>query len=90
MTHRANRTINLVWAILIGATLASWWLAEGPSSHTPGLLASGFVLLLSAVKGWLIALNYMELRGAHKLWRNLILIWLCALLLIIFGSRFFS
>ena len=84
------RRINLAWAILIAATLASWWLAEDPGAHRLGRMAAGIVLALSAVKGLVIALDFMELGHAPKLWRRALLAWLCVILAVIFATRFFS
>ena len=84
------RRINLAWAILIAATLASWWLAEDPGAHRLGQMAAGIVLALSAVKGLVIALDFMELGHAPKLWRRALLAWLSTILAVIFATRFFS
>ncbi|QIL79825.1 cytochrome C oxidase subunit IV family protein [Diaphorobacter sp. HDW4A] len=85
-----TRRIHLAWALLIVATLASWWLAEDPDAHHLGLLATGIVLALSAIKGVVIALDFMELSHAPRLWRRLLLGWLSVILLVILGTRFFS
>ena len=88
--HNEARRINLAWAILIAATLASWWLAEDPGTHRLGRMAAGIVLALSAVKGLVIALDFMELGHAPKLWRRALLAWLSTILTVIFATRFFS
>ncbi|MBF5006938.1 cytochrome C oxidase subunit IV family protein [Diaphorobacter caeni] len=89
--HRnATRRIHVVWALLVIATLASWWLAEDPDAPHLGLLATGVVLALSGIKGVMIALDFMELSHAPRLWRRLLLGWLAAVLLVVLGTRFFS
>lgn len=72
---------DLIFALLALATLASWWLGEGAAGggHL-GTVATLAVLALSAVKGALIALDYMELRGAPALWRRAVMGWLVVVL----------
>lgn len=74
---RFNRA-NSIFALLALATLASWWLGEGAavSGQHLGTVATLAVLALSAVKGALIALDYMELRLAPALWRRAVMGWL--------------
>jgi hypothetical protein len=76
--HRAD----LVFALLALATLASWWLGEGAavSGQHLGTAATLAVLALSAFKGTLIALDYMELRQAPALWRRAVMGWLVVVL----------
>ncbi len=78
---RFTRT-DTVFALLALATLASWWLGEGAagSGQHLGTAATLAVLALSAVKGALIALDYMELRTAPALWRRAVLGWLVVVL----------
>lgn len=76
--HRAD----LICALLALATLASWWLGEGAavSGQHLGAVATLAVLALSAAKGALIALDYMELRQAPALWRRAVMGWLVVVL----------
>jgi len=69
---------DTTFALLAIATLASWWLGEGAavSGQHLGTLATLAVLALAAVKGALIALDYMELRQAPALWRRAVMGWL--------------
>lgn len=78
---RFTRT-DAVLALLALATLASWWLGEGAAVNGQhlGTAATLAVLALSAVKGTLIALDYMELRSAPALWRRLVTGWLVVVL----------
>lgn len=73
---------DLIFALLALATLASWWLGEGAavSGQHLGTVATLAVLALSAVKGALIALDYMELRSAPALWRRAVMGWLVVVL----------
>lgn len=78
---RFHRT-DLIFALLALATLASWWLGESAaaSGQHLGTVATLAVLALSAVKGALIALDYMELRQAPALWRRAVMGWLVVVL----------
>ena len=78
---RWNKT-DTVFALLALATLATWWLGEGAaaSGRHLGTVATLAVLALSAVKGTLIALDYMELRHAPALWRRAVMGWLVVVL----------
>jgi Prokaryotic Cytochrome C oxidase subunit IV len=73
---------DTVLALLALATLVSWWLGEGAavSGLHLGTVATLAVLALSALKGALIALDYMELRSAPALWRRAVLGWLVVVL----------
>lgn len=73
---------DLIFALLAFATLASWWLGEGAavSAQHLGTVATLSVLALSAFKGALIALDYMELRSAPALWRRAVMGWLVVVL----------
>lgn len=63
---RASRAAVLVWAGLMLATLASWWLGihegdepgDGPSAGTAA------VLVVTFVKVRFVATHFMEVRGA--------------------------
>ncbi len=73
---------DTTFARLALATLASWWLGEGAavSGQHLGTVATLAVLALAAVKGVLIALDYMELRHAPALWRRVVMGWLVVVL----------
>ena len=78
---------DTIFALLALATLASWWLGEGAavSGRHLGTAATLAVLTLSAAKGALIALDYMELREAPALWRRAVMGWLLVVLGLIAG-----
>lgn len=82
--RRAARRIHVAWLTLLIATLLSWWLAEGHHPDGIGLAATCVVMALSGIKGLIIALDFMELRHAPRLWRNGLLCWLAVILLVIF------
>lgn len=73
---------DTVFTLLALATLASWWLGEGAASAGQhlGTAATLAVLAFAALKGALIARDYMELRSAPALWRRVVMGWLVAVL----------
>ncbi|HYF26231.1 MAG TPA: cytochrome C oxidase subunit IV family protein [Baekduia sp.] len=58
-----------VWAVLIAATVASWWLGDdhGLGAGDAAVLA---VLAITFVKVWLVGMHFMELRGAPRALRH--------------------
>lgn len=79
---KTHMRFNTIFALLALATLASGWLGEGAavSGKHLGTVATLAVLALSAAKGALIALDYMELRRAPALWRRAVMGWLVVVL----------
>lgn len=70
------RRIHLIWALLLLATALTWWLGESGSAVRAEFVSAIIVLGLAVFKGYLIAMDYMELRHAPRLWRALVLGWL--------------
>ncbi|MBI5268322.1 MAG: cytochrome C oxidase subunit IV family protein [Burkholderiales bacterium] len=74
---RWRDTAHLAWLALFLATGLTLWLGE----RAPGRLGAGTasaVLALAVFKGWLVADEFMGLRGAPRLWRWLVRGWLLA------------
>jgi len=61
------------WLVLILATLVTWYLGEVGAAGTLSIVA---MLAIAFVKGRLVILDFMELRGAPLLWRLLLEGWL--------------
>lgn len=61
------------WLVLLAATGATWWLGEVGADGTDAILA---MLALAFIKGRLVILDFMELRGAPLMWRLLLEGWL--------------
>lgn len=57
----AGRPVTLVWAVLMVATLISWWLGDG---HGATKLAAVLVIVTGFAKVALIGEHFMELRTA--------------------------
>jgi Prokaryotic Cytochrome C oxidase subunit IV len=59
--RHAGRPVTVVWAVLVLATLVSYWLGDGHgTTRTAGVL----VLVTAFVKVALIGEHFMELRSA--------------------------
>lgn len=67
---------NTLWLLLLAATGLTYWLGEsgqvGQSSMVPVFIIFG----VSFFKGLLVINDFMELRHAPRLWRNLLVGWL--------------
>jgi len=77
MFDRLHR-LDLTWLVLIGLAIAT------VSVHffVPyALAASAVVLVLAAIKGRRIALDYLDLRDAPALWRGLVSAWVVLVVL---------
>ena len=61
------------WLILLVATGITWYLGEAGAAGTTAIVA---MLAIAFVKGRLVILDFMELRGAPRLWRALLEGWL--------------
>lgn len=72
-----TRHLNTVWVVLLLATLATWAIGEvGEQLGIAGPLAMLMLLAISFVKGRLVLLDFMGLRGVKFFWRGLLLGWL--------------
>jgi hypothetical protein len=72
--------LNVIWVALMVATVLTWFIGK---SGQPSVAMILVVLLISAVKGWLIIEDFMALRRVKFLWRGLVLGWLLLTLAII-------
>lgn len=72
--------LNVIWIALLVATVLTWGI--GRTGHT-GTAAVVAILLIAAVKGWMIIQDFMALRRVTLLWRMLVLGWLILVLAII-------
>ncbi|MEW6294562.1 MAG: cytochrome C oxidase subunit IV family protein [Pseudomonadota bacterium] len=72
--------LNVLWVALLVATLLTWLI--GKTGHT-GTAAVLGILVIAAIKGWMIVLDFMALRRVTLLWRALVLGWLILVLALI-------
>lgn len=68
------------WALLVCATLLSWFLAEG---HASARAATVAVILIAAFKINLVISNFMELKWHHSPYRAVLGVWLALVTAII-------
>ena len=72
-----TRQLNFVWVVLMLATLATFAIGEiGERIGIAGPLAMAALLAISIVKGRLVMLDFMGLRGVKFFWRGLMIGWL--------------
>lgn len=79
--------LDLVGLALLLATALTWAVGESGWLRGAGKASATLVLLLALVKGAGIALDFMELREAPRLWRWLVLGWLLLVIGLIAGVR---
>ncbi|MEW6164783.1 MAG: cytochrome C oxidase subunit IV family protein [Pseudomonadota bacterium] len=72
--------LNVIWVALMVATVLTWLI--GKSGHM-GVGMVFAVLVISAIKGWMIVQDFMALRRVKFLWRALVLGWLLLTLAVI-------
>lgn len=77
----------LVWAVLAGASVAGFTLAEGAAAAP---VAASAAVLLAAVKIHLIFGQYMEVRWKHQPLRSLLSLWLAIVTLILLAGYWSS
>jgi hypothetical protein len=70
--------LDITWIALIGLALATILL---PPLLPRPLLGNAVLLVLAAIKGRRIALDFMDLRAVPALWRGLVSAWIVIVLL---------
>jgi hypothetical protein len=68
-----KNSAHRAWIILLIATSITWYLGEVGAAGTLSIVA---MLAIAFVKGRLVILDFMELRGAPLMWRLLLEGWL--------------
>ncbi|MDP1653506.1 MAG: cytochrome C oxidase subunit IV family protein [Rhodocyclaceae bacterium] len=72
--------LNVLWVALLVATLLTWLIGKTGHAGTAAVVA---ILVIAALKGWMIIYDFMALRRVTLLWRALVLGWLILVLAII-------
>jgi hypothetical protein len=72
--------LNVIWVALMVATLLTWFIGKSGQMTANTVIA---ILLIAAVKGWLIVYDFMALRRVKLLWRGIVLGWLLMTLALI-------
>jgi hypothetical protein len=72
--------LNVIWVALMVATVLTWFIGKSGDLGIATVIA---VLVISAVKGWLIIQDFMALRRVRFFWRAVVLGWLLLTLAVI-------
>jgi hypothetical protein len=72
--------LNVIWVAMMVATVLTWFIGKSVAMSVGMVVV---ILVISAVKGWLIIEDFMALRRVRFLWRGVVLGWLLATLAII-------
>lgn len=76
----APHLLNILWIALLVATGLTWMIGKTGYTGTAAVIA---ILIIAAIKGWMIIQDFMALRRVTFLWRALVLGWLLLTLCII-------
>ena len=88
MARLLSNRAALTWLFLVGATLATFGLAESHGLRVQW--AVSVVMLIALFKARMIALHYMELKHAPRRWRIAFELWVAIVPLWILGFWFAS
>jgi hypothetical protein len=67
---------NTLWLLLLAATGLTYWLGESGQLGHARMVPVFIIFGASLFKGLVVINNFMELRHAPALWRNLLVGWL--------------
>lgn len=76
----APHLLNVLWVALMVATILTWLIGKTGFAGTSAVIA---ILIIAAIKGWMIIQDFMALRRVTLLWRALVLGWLLLTLTVI-------
>lgn len=92
MSEKTDRRLSLVFVLLTGVTILSWWLGAGGGrqAFSPHAGITAAVLLIAAIKVRMIAWEFMELRHAPAIVRRIADAWLALLVAVLLGLYLFG
>ncbi|MDD2883011.1 MAG: cytochrome C oxidase subunit IV family protein [Rhodoferax sp.] len=67
---------NVLWLLLLAATGLTYWLGESGQVGQASMVPVFVIFVVSFFKGFWVINDFMELRHAPSLWRNLLVGWL--------------
>jgi caa(3)-type oxidase subunit IV len=76
----STRRLDVIWILLLALTAVTWWLGERGATGATAVLV---MLSIAAVKGSLVALDFMTLRAVKRQWPLMVVGWLVVVLVII-------
>jgi hypothetical protein len=89
MTTLIRNRLTIVWALLTTVTVVSWLVArDGGASHQLNATVTTVVLLIAAMKTYLVIQEFMEVRRAPKWLKATTSGWLLALFALLLGIYF--
>jgi hypothetical protein len=71
-----NLSTNTLWLFLLAATGLTYWLGESGQLRHASMVPVLVIFGASIAKGWVVINDFMEVRHAPSLWRNLLAGWL--------------
>jgi hypothetical protein len=71
-----NFSSNTLWLLLLAATGVTYWLGESGGMGQPSMVTVSLIFGFALFKGLGVILDFMDLRHAPALWRNLLVGWL--------------
>ncbi len=83
---REKRHVLVTWMVLLGATLGSYWIAEG--NRAAGGSTAAWVVGIALAKAHLVVGVFMEMIRAPRVWGIAMSLFLCiqaAVLVLLFG-----
>ncbi|MFN3884328.1 MAG: cytochrome C oxidase subunit IV family protein [Rhodocyclaceae bacterium] len=72
--------LNVLWVALLVATVLTWLIGKTGYAGPAAVIA---ILVIAALKGWMIIQDFMGLRRVRLLWRGIVQGWLLATLAVI-------
>ncbi|MGB1561913.1 MAG: cytochrome C oxidase subunit IV family protein [Sinimarinibacterium flocculans] len=89
MSASTDARLRLVFALLTGVTLLSWWLGtrDGGEAFSPSVAITVSVLLIAALKVRVIVWEFMELRHAPAALRRFADAFLVLLMALLLGMH---
>ena len=89
MTSLLRNPLTIVWALLTSVTVVSWLVArDGGASHQLNATVTTVVLLIAAVKTYLVIQHFMEVRRAPRWLKVTTSGWVVALFALLLGVYF--
>ncbi len=91
MTVYLRNSLTYAWSFLVGITLFSWWLARARGGeYQLDMAITVGVLVMAAVKAWLVIAHFMEVRGGPAWLKRTTYGWVVGVLALLLAAYAFS